>query len=131
MIDQQLGQRIDPAYCSVLVVDDDDVVRAQLMAVMNRAGFQVQGANGGAQALQMFSRSPCDVLLTDWEMPGMDGPALCRALRLLENDRDTYVLMLSVRCDAEAILVGLAAGADDYVVKGAASGRCGSKVPCR
>jgi two-component system cell cycle response regulator len=51
----------------------------------------------------------------------MDGPALCRALRLLDNHRDTYVMILSVRSHADAILSGLAAGADDYVVKGAAS----------
>jgi two-component system, cell cycle response regulator len=114
-------QRIDPAPCSVLVVDDDDLIRAQLMAVLNHAGFQVQGADGGAQALQMLNVTPCDVLLTDWEMPDMDGPALCRALRLRDSDRETYVMMLSVRCNAEDILVGLAAGADDYVVKGAAS----------
>jgi DNA-binding response OmpR family regulator len=49
-------QRIDPAYCSVLVVDDDDLIRAQLMAVLNHAGFQVQGASDGAQALQTAAR---------------------------------------------------------------------------
>lgn len=113
-------QGIDPSLCSVLVVDDDDLIRAHLMAVLNRAGFQVQGASGGAQALLMLNVTPCDVLLTDWEMPGMDGPALCRALRLRDSDRETYVMMLSVRRNAEDILVGLAAGADDYVVKGAA-----------
>jgi diguanylate cyclase (GGDEF)-like protein len=114
-------QRIGPASCSVLVVDDDELIRAHLMAVLNEAGFQVQGASGGAQALRLLNVTPCDVLLTDWEMPDMDGPALCRALRLRESARDTYVMMLSVRCNAEDILVGLAAGADDYVVKGAAT----------
>jgi two-component system, cell cycle response regulator len=104
--------------CSVLVVDDDELTRAQLMSTLNRAGFSVRGAGSGLQALSLLSVAPSQIVLTDWEMPDMNGPSLCRALRLREGDRDTYLVMLTVRSSAADIVMALGAGADDYLVKG-------------
>jgi two-component system cell cycle response regulator len=114
-----MRQLAAPMKCNVLVVDDDEVVRTQLAALLRLAGYQVRCAASGAQALSILDTGPCEIVLTDWEMPDMDGPSLCKALRLRDNERYTYVLMLSVRNAPADILGGLHAGVDDYVVKGA------------
>ena len=108
-----------PAPCNVLVVDDDDLIRVHLVTLLNLAGYVAHGASSGAQALLMLDIKPCQIVLTDWEMPDMDGPSLCRALRLRDSERYTYVVLLSVRTKATDILVGLDAGADDYISKAA------------
>lgn len=106
---------------NVLVVDDDELTRAHLVSVLSLAGYQVHSAGTGAQALLMLSVRPCQIVITDWEMPELDGPGLCRALRLRDSDRYTYVLMLTVREGEEYTLAALGAGADEYLVKGGPS----------
>lgn len=107
------------APCRIMVVDDDDLICARLVGLLKLAGYEVQSAASGARALMLQGISPCQIVLTDWEMPEMDGPALCRALRARDTERYTYVMILTVRRDSADILTGLAAGADDYLVKGA------------
>ncbi len=104
--------------CSVLIVDDDALIRGQLMVLLERAGYGVQSASSAAQALLILRFQPCQIVLTDWQMPNMDGPSLCRALRLRISEQNTYVMILSVRDNEPDMLRGLAAGADDYLVKG-------------
>jgi diguanylate cyclase (GGDEF)-like protein len=118
--DTSVTLRMDPARrCRVLVVDDDELLRAQLSALLKLAGYEVYTAGSGEEALRLLDTTFCQVVLTDWQMPDMDGLALCRSLRLKDNESYIYVLMLSVRSSKRDILIGLAAGADDYVVKGA------------
>jgi two-component system cell cycle response regulator len=110
-----------PLPCHVLAVDDDALTCAQLMSLLSRAGYQAHGAGSGAEALAILGETPCPIVLTDWQMPDMDGLALCRALKLGASDRYTYVMMLTIRSAAADILAGLEAGVDDYVVKGASA----------
>jgi two-component system, cell cycle response regulator len=105
--------------CRVLIVDDDPLVRARLCLLLNDARYQVEVAATAEQALEISDTAPCHIVLTDWEMPGMDGLALCRHLRLQNGESYVYILMLTIRNAARDLLAGLAAGADDYVVKGA------------
>lgn len=107
-----------PTPCSVMVVDDDELVRAQISSLLKLAGYEVHVVGSGEDALLALSARPCDIVLTDWELPGMDGLSLCRALRLRDCEHYTYVLMLTVRSQKSDILLGLGAGADDYLVKG-------------
>jgi diguanylate cyclase (GGDEF)-like protein len=104
--------------CAVMVVEDDDLIRAQLVSLLKAFGYQVHSASCGVAALKTLALYPCQVVITDWEMPEMDGPALCRALRSQDYERYTYVMMLTVRNSSADVLCGLAAGADDYLVKG-------------
>ena len=67
----------------------------------------------------MLDTTVCQIVLTDWHMPDMDGLALCRNLRRRQLDGYIYILMLTVRDRTSDVLAGLAAGADDYVTKGA------------
>ena len=105
--------------CRVLVVDDDELIRAQLEVLLRLAGYEVHAAGSGEEALRILSTMPCQIVLTDWEMADMDGLSLCRNLRLKDEEGYVYVLMLTVRNTTRDVLAGLAAGADDYIVKGA------------
>jgi len=117
--DTMLTRRLSATQpCRVLVVDDDDLVRARLAALLRMSDFEVDVAGSGSEAIRMMGARPCQVLLTDWQMPDMDGLTLCRTVRADQSDSYVYVLLLSVRDGKEDLLQGLAAGADDYLVKG-------------
>lgn len=104
--------------CRVLVVDDDAVARICLSSLLKRAHYDVEVAASGEEALRVMSDTHCDIVLTDWQMPNMDGIALCRHVRLEYQDDSVYVLLLTVRDTEEDRSAGFAAGADDYIVKG-------------
>jgi two-component system cell cycle response regulator len=110
-----------PSRCRVLVVEDDQSVRNHLAALLHLGGYEVHTAASGEEALRILATTFCQMVLTDWHMPDMDGLALCRNLRLSKSDGYIYILMLTVRDGRRDILAGLSAGADDYVVKGATS----------
>jgi len=105
--------------CRVLVVDDDPLVRARLSTLLKTSQFDVESAASGEDALRIMAAKHCQILLTDWQMPEMDGLSLCRNVRANNSDGYVYVLMLTVRGSKEDLLTGLAAGVDDYLVKGA------------
>jgi two-component system cell cycle response regulator len=105
--------------CRVLVVDDDALVCARLSALLNASQYDVEVATTGKEALRILDATHCHIVLTDWQMPDMDGLALCRHIRLRRHESYIYVLMLTVRDTEHDVLTGLAAGADAYVVKGA------------
>jgi diguanylate cyclase (GGDEF)-like protein len=105
--------------CRVLVVDDDPLVRARLSTLLKTSQFDVESAESGEDALRIMAAKHCQILLTDWQMPEMDGLSLCRNVRANNSDGYVYVLMLTVRDSKEDLLTGLAAGVDDYLVKGA------------
>jgi diguanylate cyclase (GGDEF)-like protein len=109
----------DASPCTVLIVDDDELIREELAALISEAGFDVRVAKSGAEALAVFESEPCRIVLSDWEMPDMDGVALCRNIRGRRLPSYTYVLMHTVRRTKRDVVAGLSAGADDYVVKGA------------
>jgi two-component system cell cycle response regulator len=118
--DSQIIALPDPAsLCRVLIVDDDDLVLLRFSALFQLAGYETYTATSGAAALQILSTTPCQIVLTDWHMQDMDGLALCCNLRSRVNDGYIYILLVTVRSAGSDIVAGLAAGADDYVVKGA------------
>ena len=108
-----------PQPCRVLIVDDDGLVRARLAAVLRMAQFEVETAASGEEALRIMSERHCHILLAEWRMPDMDMVALCRDVRADHTMGYVYVVLHSVRDSKADLLAGLAAGADDYVVKGA------------
>src|SRR5579859_3381719 len=71
--------------CRVLLVDDDEVVRYQLTALLKPAGYEVHSVSSGNEALRLLESTFCQIVLTGWHMPDMDGIALCRHLRRLQG----------------------------------------------
>lgn len=111
-------QRIPDLPCSVLLVDDDEILREQLAAIITAAGYEVRTAGSGEEALREFDLEPARIVISDWEMPDMDGIALCRNIRSRKTAGYTFVLLFTVRRNKRDLIAGMGAGADDYIVKG-------------
>lgn len=101
----------------VLVADDDPGSLLVAQAAVERSGHECLAAADGDAAWAMYLEHSPDVVVTDWMMPGMDGLALCRAIRARELDLYTYVVLLTSQGSRDDVLAGLEAGADDYVTK--------------
>jgi two-component system, OmpR family, response regulator MprA len=99
----------------VLVVDDDPDVRDSLLRALRYAGYDVAAAADGAEALASLSRSPADLIVLDVLMPMLDGLEACRRLRVRGDA--TPILVLTARATVDDRVTGLAAGADDYLIK--------------
>jgi DNA-binding response OmpR family regulator len=98
----------------VLLVEDDDVIREATQLALERNGFTVDVAADGLTGLDTFRERRPDVALLDIMLPGMNGVSLCRQIR---EESPTPVIMMSARADPVDVVLGLEAGADDYVTK--------------
>jgi len=98
----------------VLLVEDDDVIREATQLALERNGFTVDVAADGLTGLDTFREREPDVALLDIMLPGMNGVSLCRQIR---EESQTPVIMMSARADPVDVVLGLEAGADDYVTK--------------
>ncbi|UGY92197.1 two-component system response regulator CseB [Streptomyces gobiensis] len=98
----------------VLFVEDDDVIREALQLTLERDGFTVTAVADGLAGLEAFRADRPDVALLDVMVPGLDGVSLCRRIR---DESTVPVIMLSARADSIDVVLGLEAGADDYVTK--------------
>ena len=102
----------------ILVADDDRSGAAILAAWLERRGLEPRVVNDGADALRIIqSEERLGMAILDWEMPGVDGPALCRAIRQRPERASMYVVLLTARDARADIVAGLDAGADDYLTK--------------
>jgi phosphoserine phosphatase RsbU/P len=100
-----------------LIADDDIVTAAAISASVSGWGFEVVVAHDGLGALDQLMANPAPALaIIDWEMPGIDGPEICRRIRADARER-LYVLLLTARSSPADVVEGLEAGADDYLVK--------------
>ena len=102
---------------NLLIVDDDERARSLLQGVFESAQHRVKAAADAPTALRMLHREPCDLILLDIELPGVDGLALCRLLRAQEATRRLPIIIISAHDDEERKVGALAAGADDFIVK--------------
>ncbi|MEU0915663.1 two-component system response regulator CseB [Streptomyces althioticus] len=98
----------------VLFVEDDDVIREATQLTLERDGFAVTAKPDGLSGLEAFRADRPDIALLDVMVPGLDGVSLCRRIR---DESTVPVIMLSARADAIDVVLGLEAGADDYVTK--------------
>ncbi|MFF5407820.1 two-component system response regulator CseB [Streptomyces misionensis] len=98
----------------VLFVEDDDVIREATQLALERDGFAVTAMPDGLSGLAAFRANRPDIALLDVMVPGLDGVSLCRRIR---DESTVPVIMLSARADSIDVVLGLEAGADDYVTK--------------
>ncbi|MEV7683705.1 two-component system response regulator CseB [Streptomyces sp. NPDC088341] len=98
----------------VLFVEDDDVIREATQLALERVGFVVTAMPDGLSGLEAFRAEPPQIALLDVMVPGLDGVSLCRRIR---DESTVPVIMLSARADSIDVVLGLEAGADDYVTK--------------
>ncbi|MGW1560469.1 SpoIIE family protein phosphatase [Streptomyces sp. NPDC002144] len=106
-----------PLRARVLVADDNTDMRAYLVRLLTGAGYAAEAVSNGLEALSSARTHAPDLIISDVMMPLMDGLALLGALRADTRTASVPVLLLSARAGQEASIEGLAAGADDYLVK--------------
>ena len=98
----------------ILLVEDDPTIREMTQLALQRDGFDVDTADDGATGLSAFRSQPPDLVLLDVMLPGVDGVSVCRTIR---EGSVVPIVMLTARTDPIDVVLGLEAGADDYVTK--------------
>ena len=101
----------------ILVVDDDALSLRLLIALVEKLGHRSISATDGLSAWELYRRHDCRVVISDWNMPGLDGIELLTRIRSLPGLGYTYFIMLTSRSDREDVAAGMAAGADDLLIK--------------
>jgi len=102
----------------ILIAEDDPISLVLLQALLNQWGYEVIVTHDGNEAWQVLQADMAPRLaILDWEMPGMDGPALCHQVRERRGSPYTYIILLTARTKREDLIAGMEAGADDYVTK--------------
>ena len=102
---------------NILVVEDEPAIQSLIAANLQRAGHIALAAMDAESALQQVRRAVPDLILLDWMLPGMSGIDLARRLRAEERTRMVPIIMLTARGAEHDKVLGLEAGADDYITK--------------
>lgn len=98
----------------ILVVDDEVPIQELIKFNLEQAGFDVEVAGDGIQAIEMFERNKPDLIVLDLMLPGKDGYDVCKAIRKTSN---TPIIMLTAKETELERVLGLELGADDYITK--------------
>lgn len=102
---------------NILIVDDDASVRMVLEEVLRGQGHHVMAAENGHEALKLAIKQTPQLVISDWVMPQMNGPELCRTLRRTEQGNKIYFVLLTGNACDDELVEGFEAGVDDYVTK--------------
>lgn len=116
LVNQPAQSKIQNLKSKILLADDNADMRDYIRRLLS-GSYIVQTVADGAAALTAIEKNPPDLVLTDVMMPGMDGFELLRSLRSNPATQDISIVLLSARAGEEARIEGLAAGADDYLIK--------------
>ena len=104
-------------HCNILVVEDEDAIRAMLIMVLEQAGFSPIAAADAQEAQKALEEDLPDLILLDWMLPGISGVEWARRLKKEPMYRDIAIILLTARGEEEDKVRGLEIGADDYVTK--------------
>lgn len=101
----------------ILVVDDEETSRKSLIRLLEREGYRVAAGQNGEEGLKLAGALQPDLILTDLVMPGMDGYELCRQIRRHDELADLPIIIFTSTDDKNARVLGIEAGADDFLPK--------------
>lgn len=107
------------AYDHVIItVDDSSTMRRIIKNTLTKLGFNnVLEAGNGVEGLDVLAKNEVDLIITDWNMPEMDGLTFVKTLRAKEEYKETPILMVTTEAAKEDILTALRSGVNNYVVK--------------
>lgn len=97
-----------------MVVEDEPDIAEMLGIILTSEGFDVDLVNHGEGVLATFAAQPADLVLLDLMLPGIDGIEVCRKLRAIST---VPIIMLTAKSEPDDVVLGLDAGADDYIIK--------------
>ncbi len=101
----------------ILVAEDERITRRTLQKHLEGWGHDVVAAEDGAVAWSQFQQQSFDIVVTDWDMPRMDGRELIECIRRSGQSSYTYLIMLTGRSEKADLVAGMEAGADDFLAK--------------
>ena len=101
----------------ILVVDDDENILNLEKTILEQRGFEVTGAIGGAEALEVLGKKPFDLVLLDVMMPEVDGFTVCRKIKEDPRLKDLPVIFLTAKGGGDALAQGFESGAIMYINK--------------
>lgn len=101
----------------ILLADDDATTRLTVAAVLKAAGHSVNPAVDGEEAWAMLQIAKFPVVVSDWYMPNLEGPELCRRIRERRDPSYTYFILITARGGRDQYLAAMDAGVDDFVTK--------------
>ncbi len=103
---------------SIITVDDSSTMRRIIKNTLQKLGFEtILEAGNGLEALEVMSKNKVDMVVTDWNMPEMDGLTFVKAVRAKDEYKDLPILMITTEAAKEDILTALRSGVNNYVVK--------------
>lgn len=104
---------------TILVVDDSAMMRKIVIKNVREAGFQVQfvEASDGKEGLEKFQAGGIDVILTDWNMPNMDGVTMVKEIRKVDPQKTVPIVMVTTEGSADKVKEAVLAGANNYIAK--------------
>ncbi len=103
---------------SIITVDDSSTMRRIIKNTLQKLGFEtILEAGNGVEALEVMSKNKVDMIVTDWNMPEMDGLTFVKAVRAKDEYKDLPILMITTEAAKEDILTALRSGVNNYVVK--------------
>lgn len=102
----------------IITVDDSSTMRRIIKNTLQKLGFtSILEAGNGIEALEVMSKNKVDMIVTDWNMPEMDGLTFVKAVRQKEEYKELPILMITTEAAKEDILTALRSGVNNYVVK--------------
>jgi CheY-like chemotaxis protein len=102
---------------TVLLVEDSKTQAMQIKDVLETVGLEVRVVGDGPDAIREALENPPDLIVLDIKLPSMDGYQVCRRLKRTEETKDIPVIMLTDKTGTKETMIGLKAGADDYIPK--------------
>ncbi len=107
-----------PTDIRILVVDDMSTMRRIIKTILNQLGYSnIDEAENGKQALAKLKKEKFDFVITDWNMPEMDGLSLVKVIRSDDDLKSLPVLMVTAEAKKENVIEALKAGVNNYIVK--------------
>jgi len=102
----------------IVIVDDEVIIHQQLKIILKSLDAELIFFSDGSKALAYITeQDDIDMLITDWLMPTMDGPELISKVKTLDNQKYTYIMLLTNLRDKESLVTGISVGADDFLYK--------------
>jgi two-component system cell cycle response regulator len=101
----------------ILIVEDELIFRRMVKKYLLEAGHEIVEAEDGQAAWELFQREPFHLVITDWMMPGLNGPQLVENIRTSGQKNYTYIIMLTAMDNMDNVVLGLESGADEYLTK--------------
>ena len=102
---------------NILIVDDELPIRTMLQYALSKADFEISEAEDAKKTQEIINQKMPNLVLLDWMLPNMSGVAFAKTLKQNPHTQDLPIIMITAKADEDSVIMGLEAGADDYIIK--------------